>query len=240
MSPVAVQEVPASEFDAVACNYEETLQRGLHLSGESAAYFAASRAAWTRKRLNRFNISKSLHLGIDFGCGTGNSIPHLQHTLGCRAVVGLDPSIQSLQVARASHPASTFQFYTLDAYRPRGDADLVFCNGVFHHIPPNERTRAIETITSLLRPGGVFAYWENNCWNPGTRFLMKRIPFDRDAVPISIPQSRRLLEQAKLQVICVDTCFYFPRVLKWLRGFEPYLCKFPLGAQYLCLAMKPR
>jgi hypothetical protein len=28
--------------------------------------------------------------------------------------------------------------------------------------------------------------------------------------------------------------------LRWLRGFEPYLCKFPLGAQYLCLAMKAR
>ncbi len=240
MSPIAVQEATTREFDAVAGNYEEALQRGLSLSGESSAYFAAFRAAWTRKRLNRFNISKSLHLGIDFGCGTGNSIPYLQQTLGCRAVVGLDPSIQSLRVARASHPGSSIQFYTPDAYRPRGVAELVFCNGVFHHIPPDERTGAMETISSLLRPGGVFAYWENNCWNPGTRFVMKRIPFDRDAVPVSIPQSRRLLEQAGLQVMCVDTCFYFPRVLKWLRVMEPYLCKIPLGAQYLCLAMKPR
>ena len=240
MSPVAVQEVPASEFDAVACNYEETLQRGLHLSGESAAYFAASRAAWTRKRLNRFNISKSLHLGIDFGCGTGNSIPHLQHTLGCRAVVGLDPSIQSLRIARASHPGSSIQFDTPDTYRPREVADLVFCNGVFHHIPPNKQAETLELIKTFLQPGGILAYWENNPWNPGTRYVMSRIPFDRDAIPISIPQSRRRIEQAGMRVLCIDTCFYFPRVLRWLRGFEPYLCKFPLGAQYLCLAMKAR
>ncbi len=240
MSNVVVHEAPDTEFDAVALNYEEALQRGLSLSGESSAYFATARATWTRKRLDRFGVSQSLRLGIDFGCGTGNSIPHLQHILGCERVVGLDPSTQSLRVARSTHPGSSIQFYTPDAYRARGEADLVFCNGVFHHIPLDERTGVMETIASLLRPGGVFAYWENNCWNPGTRMLMKRIAFDRDAIPISIPRSRRLLEIAKFQVVCTDTCFYFPRALTWLRVFEPYLCKIPLGAQYLCLARKSR
>ena len=36
-----------------------------------------------------------------------------------------------------------------------------------------------------LRPGGVFALWENNPWNPGTRLVMRRIPFDRNAVLLS-------------------------------------------------------
>ena len=40
---------------------------------------------------------------------------------------------------------------------------------------------ALRCIRRLLRPNGIFALWENNPWNPGTRLVMRRIPFDRDA-----------------------------------------------------------
>ena len=36
-----------------------------------------------------------------------------------------------------------------------------------------------------LLTGGVLALFENNPWNPGTRLVMKRIPFDRNAQTIS-------------------------------------------------------
>lgn len=248
MSPIVLPESPAqefhrsrfdaAEFDAVALQYEEALQRGLKASGESSDYFASARATWTRKRLDGLSIPRSLPRAIDFGCGTGNTIPYLKKDVGYESVIGLDLSLQSLEVARISHPEPSFQFYTPDAYTPRGEADLVFCNGVFHHIPPDERASNLQFIRNLLRPGGIFAFWENNPWNPGTRYVMSRIPFDRDAIPISIPESRRLIEQSGLRVLSTDTCFYFPRTLKWLRPIEPSLCKIPLGAQYLILSKK--
>ena len=67
---------------------------------------------------------------------------------------------------------------------------------------------------------------------------MSRIPFDRDAIKISIPSAKRLLSQNGFEVVSVDSCFYFPKFLNWLRSTEPMLAKLPLGAQYMILARK--
>jgi SAM-dependent methyltransferase len=228
-----------AEFDAVAENYEAALQQGLKASGESSEYFALGRIHWLKRRLASYRTSLGgIRKAIDFGCGTGNSIPHLRQILGAESVVGLDPSLQSLRIARRMHPDPAIQFDTPDSYSNNGETGLIFCNGVFHHIPLADRPEAVRRIRDWLAPGGIFAFWENNPWNPGTRYVMNRIPFDRDAITLSIPESRRLLENAGLRVLCVDTCFYFPRTMKWFRPVETYLCKIPLGAQYLVLAEK--
>jgi SAM-dependent methyltransferase len=234
----SVLEAEATEFDAVAHQYEAELQQGLQVSGESSAYFASMRVAWTQRRLHQSSLSLVGSKGIDFGCGTGNSIPYLRNIPGLETVVGLDLSMQSLRIARSLHPHPSIHFDTPQNYRSRQDAGLVFCNGVFHHIPPALRPQSLAKIWDFLEPGGVFAFWENNPWNPGTRYVMHRIPFDRDAKTLSIPQSRRMLERVGFEILCIDTCFYFPRAMKWFRGLEPCLCKFPLGAQYLILAQK--
>lgn len=227
-----------SEFDAVAENYESALQQGLKVSGEPSAYFAVSRMEWTKRRLESLGIRRDGNKAIDFGCGTGNSLPYLRSILGFTSLVGLDPSAQSLRVARRLHPDPAIHFATPDAYRFRGDADLVFCNGVFHHIPPSDRFAAMTWIWDRLKTGGCFAFWENNPWNPGTRYIMSRIPFDRDAITLSMIEARRLIQRVGFRVLSIDTCFYFPRIVKWLRCVEPCLCKTPLGAQYLVLAQK--
>jgi len=59
--------------------------------------------------------------------------------------------------------------------------DLAYCNGVFHHIAPDARPEALAMIRDALKPGGLFAFWENNAWNPrlgtscrGVRSMKKR------------------------------------------------------------------
>ena len=85
------------------------------------------------------------------------------------------------------------QFSSLQEFDSEGDADLVYCNGVFHHIPPQERSSALKFVDRTLRTGGLFSFWENNPWNPGTQYLMSRLPFDRDAIKLSSIESRRLV-----------------------------------------------
>lgn len=238
MSLTALPAEP-TEFDAVAEYYESALQQGLKVSGESSDYFALGRIQWLKRRLESYRPSSvGIRNAIDFGCGTGNSIPHLRQILGAESVVGLDPSSQSLRIARRLHPDPAIRFDSPDSYSRKGESDLIFCNGVFHHIPPDDRLGAVSRIRDWLAPDGIFAFWENNPWNPGTRYVMKRIPFDRDAITLSIPESTRLLGKAGLRVLCIDTRFYFPRAMKWFRPVETYLCKIPLGAQYLILAKK--
>ena len=129
---------------------------------------------------------------LDFGCGTGTSAPHFIAELNVQ-VTGVDVSRALLEQARREHSSSGVRYLLQSDYQPSGDVDIAFCNGVFHHIPPGERPAALDYVRRSLRPGGLFAFWENNPWNPGTRFVMSRIPFDRDAITISPPEARRSL-----------------------------------------------
>src|SRR5262249_44564113 len=98
-----------------------------------------------------------------------------------------------------------------------------------------------ETFASLLalsRPGGRVAVFENNPWNPGTRMVMRRIPFDRDASPLPAIRLRRLLRAAGFEVELTRHAFVFPNVLRRLRPLERWLAPAPIGAQYVVLARR--
>jgi SAM-dependent methyltransferase len=116
---------------------------------------------------------------------------------------------------------------------------MVYCNGVFHHIAVAERASSLDYIRRCLRPGGLFALWENNPWNLGTRYVMSRCSFDRDAIMISPPEAARLLRAQGFQVISIHYLFFFPRFLKRFRFLEPHFSRIPLGAQYQILCRKP-
>lgn len=225
-----------AEFDAYAHRYEETLNRGLAVSGESRDHFAERRIRFLAGCLRR--IGSNPREVLDYGCGDGSSARVLLAELGAEAVVGVDESELSVEVARASAIPGT-RFESLAGFEPAGSADLAYCNGLFHHIPPEERPAALARIRKALRPGGLFAFWENNPWNPGTRFVMRRIPFDRDAVPLSVRTACRMLRAGGFEVMRTDFLFIFPRALKWLRVLEEPLHKAPLGAQYQVLTRRP-
>src|SRR5215510_15558715 len=116
---------------------------------------------------------------MDYGCGTGSTSEFFFDLLGTHCLIGTDISPKLLEIARQTHSPEYTQFLLFDQYQPSSQIDLVYCNGVFHHIPPNERAAAVDYIYRALRPGGLFSFWENNPWNPGTRYVMSRIPFDR-------------------------------------------------------------
>ncbi len=227
---------PASAFDAYARDYDAALQRGLDLSGETKDYFAEARVRILRETLDR-NRRPAGRI-LDFGCGTGGSIRHLCALPGAAGVWGVDPSEASLHRARAEHAGVIF---CAPRDLPETERfDLVFCNGVFHHIPPAERRAILEWIRARMNPDAWFALWENNPWNPGTRWVMSRIPFDRDAVTLTPPETRRLLCSANLEVIDQSFWFYFPAALKRLRPLEPRLSHIPFGAQYQTIARRGR
>lgn len=224
-----------TEFDRYAEAYDTALARGISVSGEDRRFFAQGRMDWLDRCLRPRGVTVTN--ALDFGCGTGSAIPHLLK-LGAERVVGVDVSERSLAIARREHGANNVQFLELGSYAPAGEMDLVFCNGVFHHIPLEGRASAMHTIHQALRPGGWFALWENNPWNPGARWVMKRIPFDKDAIVVSAPEARRLTQKAGFTVVRTDFLFIFPRLLKWMRSLEPLLSLLPLGAQYQVLARK--
>ena len=225
---------PTPEFDAFAQSYDADLQRGLDLTGETKDYFAAGRLAFTRKLLAGETIARI----FDFGCGTGDTAPAFHQTFPQAALTGSDPSEESLALGRSNH-GSIATFVGMDALDTIAPCDLAYCNGVFHHILPKERDLAFKQVFDRLRPGGHFAFWENNPWNPMTRFIMSRVAFDRDAIMLFPAESRARLRKAGFEVLATRFLFIFPSILKALRPLEPLVSALPLGGQYLVLARKP-
>lgn len=223
-------------FDRYAERYDEALDEALGLTGETKDYFARGRVAWLSRRLQR--LGQQVRTVLDFGCGTGSATPFLLEMLEPELILGVDVSAKSIEVAARTHGSPHARFCLLADYAPSAEFDLAFCNGVFHHIPVAERPSALEIVYRSLVPGGLFAFWENNPWNPGTVYTMRRCEFDADAETLSPRSALDLLQQAGFHPTAAEYLFFFPRFLRRLRFVEPYLSRLPLGGQYLVLCRK--
>ncbi len=227
----------ATAFDAIADRYDAELQRGLAVSGEGKEYFTENRVNWVAEQLARLGARPRRIM--DFGCGTGSATKYLMTLPDAESLVGIDVSEASLDVARHMFGSSRTSFQSVASHRPAGDVDLAFCNGVFHHVPIADRTSSVDHVFRSLRPGGLFAFWENNPLNPGARIVMRRCSFDRDAQTLTAGAAKRLLQAGGFEILGTNFLFIFPRILRFLRWSEPLVSSWPLGAQYLVLCQRP-
>jgi SAM-dependent methyltransferase len=228
----------SQELFEEASSYDEMLQRGLRLSGEDKTYFLEGRLdALSRALPAGFAAGRIL----DFGCGTGDTSRRLHERFPGADVVGIDVSQGALAHARRRHGEAGIAFLDVDEITTTTAAfDLCYSNGAFHHIPPAQRPAVLARLAELLRPGGLLAVFENNAWNPGTRLIMRRVPFDADAHPVSAARMRRLIARSGgFDVLGRATyLFVFPAALTALRGMERRLERVPLGGQYLILGRR--
>lgn len=226
------------EFDRYARNYDDELAKGLSVVGEEKEYFARERINWLAKFFADGKIPHPRRI-LDYGCGDGGSIPFLAEKFSPNLLTGVDVSAESVKIAAQKYKnIAAAEFNTVNAFAPEEEFDLAFCNGVFHHIPPPERLQAIEYVFKALKVGGYFAFWENNPWNPGTRYVMSRIPFDRDAIMLFPAETLKLFRHVGFKVEKKEFLFIFPAFLEKLRILEPMLARFPFGGQYLILGKK--
>jgi len=226
-----------SAFDQYSESYDQALAEALSATGEDKEFFARGRINWLARCLEMLGARP--RAALDYGCGIGSSAGLLVDLLRADTVLGVDPSRACIDHARSAYATSRTTFLCLDEYTPSGKVDVAYCNGVFHHISDMERSSALKLIRESLRPGGIFGFWENNPWNPGTRYVMSRVAFDRDARCVSPRRAIALLRDAGFEILRRDSLFYFPRWLGLLRPLEPALRFLPLGGQFQVLARRP-
>lgn len=233
MPPVSADAAEATLFDDFVENYEEACSQGLAVSGESRDYFSRQRVSITGALTRGLRPVRRI---VDFGCGLGHTTPYFLEQFPEATVVGVDSSRGAILAAARRYGSARAAFAT--AHHESSATDLVYTNGTFHHIEPPDRGAALRAIFDWLAPDGLFVLWENNPWNPGTRLVMSRIPFDRDAKTLSPRCAVDLVRRSGFTVVGVRSYFYFPSWLKPLRPIEPWLEALPLGAQYCVLARK--
>jgi SAM-dependent methyltransferase len=227
----------ANLFDLTE-HYTTMLEKGIRLSGEDQHFFIRGRL----NDLSQFLASHDSHPRriLDFGCGLGHTTAEFADRFPDATLLGVDTASQAIDYARTQHGSSRITFEMLERFIPDESFDLCYCNGVFHHIPLNERGEAMAVVYRALMPGGRFALFENNPLNPGTRMVMRRIPFDHDANTLLPWETIRLLRRAGFQVTRRPRfLFYFPRAMSGFRSLEPYLSGLPFGAQYWAVGSRP-
>ncbi len=225
-------------FDEYAEGYEEALSNAIGASGEGREYFAEGRVGWLKRCLE---VAKETpRTLLDFGCGDGATTPVLLAALHAESAVGVDVSAKSIAIAQKNYATPQIRYESISEFQPSGLIDLAYCNGVFHHIPPDRRADALAVVNRALGVGGLFSFWENSPWSPATRYVMSRCAFDRDAVMLTPPEARRFLRHGGFEILRTDFRFIFPRALRALRKIEDLVYRLPFGAQYHILCRKIR
>ena len=226
-----------AEFDKFAEEYLATHSTNLAVTGESPDYFARYKIVEVARRLRALKIAPRRVL--DFGCGIGNSAPHLREAFPQAEITGVDISEKSLAVARARFPgAAEFKVYDPGAAPPGPPEgyDLIFSACVFHHIEAEEHVGIFRRLREVVAPGGAMAIFEHNPVNPVSRYIVATCPFDENAVLIRAGELARRQREAGFAKVGVTFTGFFPGPLRALRPLEPLIAKVPVGAQYYTLA----
>ncbi|MBV8246225.1 MAG: methyltransferase domain-containing protein [Candidatus Eremiobacteraeota bacterium] len=92
---------------------------------------------------------------LDLGCGVGFASEHFVRS-GCK-VIGVDQSEAALQQARERLPAAKWHQAPVEKLPLRpATVDLVVCGQAFHYF---DRTKAMNEVLRVLKPGGHVAIW---------------------------------------------------------------------------------
>jgi SAM-dependent methyltransferase len=216
----------SAEFDPYAQQYDTVLAGALgRLAGDVdrfASYKVTEVAHLSRDR----NVTHVL----DFGCGTGRSLQFIAQAFPNAQLFGFDPSEDCIAQARERRLpavlAAAWDDIRIQQY------DCILAANVFHHIPPARRADELKKCADVLRPKGSVFVFEHNPYNPATRWVFDRCPFDRDASMIRRSAMIELGRSVGLRVRRAAYTLFVPFQTKtWCKLQRP-LGWLPLGAQY--------
>lgn len=226
------------EFDRYADRYTDLHRANVHASGEEPSYFSRYKAQYMAARVGRPDTGRPLDI-LDFGCGVGNSIPHLRVAFPGAQLHGVDPSGESIQVAERAHAGEAAFRVNVGEALPYDDHgfDLVQVACVFHHIEPARRDHWMREIRRVLKPGGELFVFEHNVLNPLTVRAVRDCPFDEAAILLPRRELLARVRAAGFGGVRSRYIVFFPAALKFLRPLEPWLGLVPFGAQYVVHAV---
>lgn len=218
-----------TDFDRVADDYESLCDDAIGFSGRDHAFFLEAKARHLAELARRLLGGRDVS-ALDVGCGAGTIHPYLSFA----ELTGADPSAKLVEAARHANPRVHYDVAD-GTELPYEDArfDLAFAVCVLHHVAPADRCRFGLELARVTRPGGVVAIFEHNPWNPLTRLAVSRCAFDEDVELLRMSETKRLLEDAKLDVAEQAFMLFVPWRAEIL---DRALARVPLGAQYYVAA----
>ena len=150
---------------------------------------------------------------LELGCGSGAAAAHMADKTGIE-VVAVDISDRFLDHATKTYARPNLSFEKLDLLTDDlgrfGRFDLVFGNGILHHLVLRLGD-VLRALHSLSAPGGGLAFIEPNLLNPycafifGTRVGRRFAKLEPDEMAFTPGQLRRALSLAGWRDVAVTT-----------------------------------
>lgn len=227
-------------FDSYAKEYREIVNRVSRISGENYEFFIRFRISRMKRKLITAGVFQEIRRVLDLGCGIGAAEKILEDEFPGAVIAGVDSSCESVAEAGRQVLSRTQFFLSSAEALPVKDKgiDLVYSNGLFHHIPPQQRVMVLRELSRVVRPGGQIFIFENNPANPLMMRAMKDNPFDINARAVAPRELSGLAECHGFKLLQIAYYFFFPRCLRIFRRSEHLLEWLPFGAQYFIWAMR--
>jgi SAM-dependent methyltransferase len=225
-----------AEFDAYSTTYDAEVNRALAFPGLTVDLFTRVKADYLVELIDRELPPAGSSSLLDVGCGVGNYHSLLAPRLG--RIAGIDVSAACIETARERHPDvdyASFDGTAIPHADSTFDAAVAIC--VFHHVQPAQRAALTGEVRRVLRPGGIFAMFEHNPWNPLTMRVVNRCEFDRDAILLRKSEAEALLVAAGFRTVRTRFILAVPPVVRALYPLDRALSLLPVGAQYYTFGM---
>lgn len=221
-----------ARFDNVSKEYLADLDNNLRLTGGDSHFFYKSKLEHILSV-----IRQKPSCVLDFGCATGEFTRMLTTIFPDAQITGYDPAAECIKVANQNSSCGNVRFIdTLQnlPYRP----DFIVATGVFHHIPPQDKQRALSDLFEVMADFGMIIVFEHNLFSPFTQLIVSMAAVDKGATLIKCSSMRDMLKNAGFKNIRHKYISFFPPFLKALLPIERLLESCPAGAQYLAVAEK--
>jgi hypothetical protein len=195
---------------------------------------ARGRVRWLRHCLDALGErpANMISLGWDHGSTTSEFFANLH--IQTLTTIDVAPQRSLTRELRSADGKAAYIHVT--DYRASESADLAFTHGIFEQLRPEDRLAGAVLVFRSLKPGGLFAVWQNNPWSPSGVLGARETPFGEPGPVITPRTVRRLLSGVGFDIVHTTSAIHFPDALAWC---QPLLSPITIGKQYMVLARKP-
>lgn len=195
---------------------------------------ARARVRWLRHCLDALGErpASMVSLGWDHGSTTSEFFANLH----IRTLTTIDVAPQRSLTRELRSADGKAAYIHVTDYRAVESADLAFTHGIFEQLTPEDRVAAAVLVFRSLKPGGLFAVWQNNPWSPSGLLGARETPFGEPGRVITPGAVRRLVRGVGFDIVHTTSAIHLPDPLAWC---QPLLSPMPIGKQYMVLARKP-
>lgn len=190
-----------------------------------------------RKAVFLRNLDHEIAWWLEVGAGNGEFSAELV-SQGCRVVL-LDKNLELLR----SYRGESGWLVTADATRlsfPDASVPGIFCSCLLHHLDDRSRRAFMKEVARILTPIGLFAVFEHNPLHPAVQWVVRRLPYDKDARLLMPRRARIDMQRVGIKPAGTAWLNVVPASLPRLEWLEKRLVGIPVGTQWVVWGRKNR